>query len=246
MLLVLVSQSGEVCAPLAGAGDGFLLGEAQPPPELVLLLQYLGRDKNNPKKKITDHDKIPIKIGAILPATAFEQIRRQYDKALVDTANNINRGKFHRFGFSNVYRLEAQTHVMALAASPLNVLKTLCDQVFYPRNITAIMYMTNSPVYGSNAASAQYMLQLTGYLGLPVIAWNVDNVGLEQGLPVIKFLISVSNPLTTQCRVEDSFWVKSRKPVAYGYSGSTRLTSDKALISVSNPLTTQCRVEESF
>ncbi|XP_055944926.1 glutamate receptor ionotropic, NMDA 2B-like [Argiope bruennichi] len=68
---------------------------------------------------------------------------------------------------------------MALAASPLNVLKTLCDKVL-PHNVTAIIYMTNSPVYGSNAASAQYMLQLTGYLGLPVIAWNVDNVGLEQ------------------------------------------------------------------
>ncbi|GIY36519.1 uncharacterized protein CDAR_173381 [Caerostris darwini] len=85
--------------------------------------------QKQPKEKITDHDKIPIKIGAILPATAFEQIRRQYDKALVDTANNINKGKFRRFGFTNVYRLEAQTDVMALAASPLNVLKTLCDQV---------------------------------------------------------------------------------------------------------------------
>ncbi|GBM68046.1 hypothetical protein AVEN_51693-1 [Araneus ventricosus] len=133
-----------------------------------------------PKERITDTDKlIPIKIGAILPATAFEQIKRQYDKALIDTANNINKGKFNRFAFTNLYKLEAQKHVMALAASPLNVLKTLCDKVL-PHNVTAIIYMTNSPVYGSNAASAQYMLQLTGYLGLPVIAWNVDNVGLEQ------------------------------------------------------------------
>ncbi|GFS63924.1 DUF4817 domain-containing protein [Nephila pilipes] len=133
-----------------------------------------------PKEKVIDTDKqIPIKIGAILPATAFEQIRRQYDKALKDTTNSINEGRFQRFSFTSAYRLEAQKHVMALAASPLNVLKTLCDKVL-PHNVTAIIYMTNSPVYGSNAASAQYMLQLTGYLGLPVIAWNIDNVGLEQ------------------------------------------------------------------
>ncbi|KFM66422.1 hypothetical protein X975_23391, partial [Stegodyphus mimosarum] len=41
-----------------------------------------------------------------------------------------------------------------------------------PENVVAILYLTNAEVYGSNAASAQYLLQLTGYLGIPVIAWN--------------------------------------------------------------------------
>lgn len=81
--------------------------------------------------------------------------------------------------------MNSHKKMMALAASPLTVLQTLCELLTY--NVSAIMYMTNHPVYGSNAPSAQYMLQLTGYLGLPVIAWNVDNVGLEQ----VRFLFFV-------------------------------------------------------
>ena len=34
--------------------------------------------------------------------------------------------------------------------------------------------------YGRSTASSQYFLQLAGYLGIPVIAWNADNAGLEK------------------------------------------------------------------
>ena len=34
--------------------------------------------------------------------------------------------------------------------------------------------------YGRSTASSQYLLQLAGYLGIPVIAWNADNSGLEK------------------------------------------------------------------
>ena len=34
--------------------------------------------------------------------------------------------------------------------------------------------------YGRSTASSQYLLQLAGYLGIPVIAWNADNSGLER------------------------------------------------------------------
>ena len=36
------------------------------------------------------------------------------------------------------------------------------------------------PRYGRSTASSQYLLQLAGYLGIPVIAWNADNSGLER------------------------------------------------------------------
>ena len=34
--------------------------------------------------------------------------------------------------------------------------------------------------YGRSTASSQYFLQLAAYLGIPVIAWNPDNSGLEK------------------------------------------------------------------
>lgn len=48
--------------------------------------------------------------------------------------------------------------------------------------MSTILYMTNSDIWGGNAASAQYLLQLTNFLGIPVIAWNADNIGLDQVL----------------------------------------------------------------
>jgi glutamate receptor ionotropic, NMDA 2B len=40
--------------------------------------------------------------------------------------------------------------------------------------------MMNYEQYGRSTASAQYFLQLAGYLGIPVISWNADNSGLER------------------------------------------------------------------
>ena len=42
------------------------------------------------------------------------------------------------------------------------------------------MYLTNSEIFGRSTASSQYFLQLASYLGIPVIAWNADNSGLER------------------------------------------------------------------
>lgn len=47
-------------------------------------------------------------------------------------------------------------------------------------NVSAILYLMNYEKYGRSTASAQYFLQLAGYLGIPVIAWNADNSGLER------------------------------------------------------------------
>ncbi|XP_073832511.1 glutamate ionotropic receptor NMDA type subunit 2 isoform X2 [Musca autumnalis] len=40
--------------------------------------------------------------------------------------------------------------------------------------------MMNNEQFGHSTASAQYFLQLAGYLGIPVISWNADNSGLER------------------------------------------------------------------
>lgn len=51
---------------------------------------------------------------------------------------------------------------------------------FLHANVSAIVYLVNYETFGRSTASAQYFLQLAGYLGIPVISWNADNSGLER------------------------------------------------------------------
>lgn len=51
---------------------------------------------------------------------------------------------------------------------------------FLQANVSAIIYLMNYEAYGRSTASAQYFLQLAGYLGIPVISWNADNSGMER------------------------------------------------------------------
>ena len=55
------------------------------------------------------------------------------------------------------------------------VLNVLCVIVMNLRGLTGSVGR-----YGRSTASSQYLLQLAGYLGIPVIAWNADNSGLEK------------------------------------------------------------------
>ena len=66
-----------------------------------------------------------------------------------------------------------------LSLSISEILDNLCDK-FLRHNVTTILYLTNSELFGRSTASSQYFLQLASYLGIPVIAWNADNSGLER------------------------------------------------------------------
>lgn len=59
------------------------------------------------------------------------------------------------------------------------ILNILC-QHFLRRNVSAILFLSNSETYGRETASAQYFMQLADYLRIPVIAWNAGNAGLER------------------------------------------------------------------
>lgn len=59
------------------------------------------------------------------------------------------------------------------------ILHTMCTD-FLQANVSAIVYLVNYETFGRSTASAQYFLQLAGYLGIPVISWNADNSGLER------------------------------------------------------------------
>ncbi|KAG8192932.1 hypothetical protein JTE90_028057 [Oedothorax gibbosus] len=129
---------------------------------------------------MSSHRQKSIHLGAILPKTSLTTFHRMYFKRMKDATENINKNKYYDFNFTKYYQIEKGPWLMMpLSASPLEILTTLCSQLLAD-NVVTIIYLTNSEVYGTNAASVQYLLQLTGYLGIPVISWNVDNVGLEQ------------------------------------------------------------------
>ncbi|GIY11249.1 uncharacterized protein CEXT_630191 [Caerostris extrusa] len=136
-----------------------------------------------------------IRFGAILPHTSLITVSRSYNKKITDSLDTFNQRKKCQIQFRQVQKyLKPLIVPLPLDPSPTVVLNALCNQML-PSNVTAILYLTNAEVYGSNAASAQYLLQLTGYLGIPVIAWNADNIGLRKG--DIKILKTFeANPLT--------------------------------------------------
>jgi hypothetical protein len=123
-----------------------------------------------------------ITIGAILPKTALKTVIRAYQKRLQDAVESLTspRGTGTYFNFTAHFQIaHAQMILLSVNPSPTEIFNALCDQLL-PQRISAILYMSNSDVIGHNAASAQHLMQLTGYFGIPVIAWNPDNIGLEQ------------------------------------------------------------------
>lgn len=125
-----------------------------------------------------------VTFGAILPKMEYQ--KRAFYKKFTDAVDALTKGTKHtKFNFTKYYHIsqsQAQIIHMSLNPSPIEVLEALCQQLL-TKDVSTIIYMTNSDgVIDRNAAqsSAQYLMQLTGYLGIPMIAWNSDNIGLEQ------------------------------------------------------------------
>lgn len=70
---------------------------------------------------------------------------------------------------------------LSLAPTPREILDTLCTEILNA-SVLSVGYFTNSETFGSNAASVEYVHQLLGYLGIPVISWNPDNIALDEVL----------------------------------------------------------------
>ncbi|XP_066971386.1 glutamate receptor ionotropic, NMDA 2B-like isoform X1 [Macrobrachium rosenbergii] len=126
-----------------------------------------------------EEEKRKLSIGIVLPHSTFK--KRKYDSAIKNAIFNLVKKaelqelvKNYDLSFKNVVM-----STMHASSSPTTILETLCDQ-FLPNNVSAILYLFNSENYGRSTASVQYFFQLAGYLGIPVIAWNADNSGLER------------------------------------------------------------------
>ncbi|XP_013787492.1 glutamate receptor ionotropic, NMDA 2B-like, partial [Limulus polyphemus] len=124
--------------------------------------------------------KTQITFGVILPNTLLITVARSYLKTLTESVETFTLSRHVKYHFKNHYKISSPFGAsMSLNPSPTEILDVLCNKVV-KRNVVAILYFTNSNIFGSNAASVQYLLQLTAYLGIPVIAWNADNIGVEQ------------------------------------------------------------------
>lgn len=117
--------------------------------------------------------------GAIFPDTSLLSQQRKYQQKLRDGVSAMNRSGRGNLRFMQLFSVQAKAVRMSLKPTPEDILRHLCEDLL-PGDVVAVLYLTNSAVFGSNAASVQYVLQLLGYLGVPVIAWNADNIGLDQ------------------------------------------------------------------
>ncbi|GAB6027873.1 hypothetical protein CHUAL_002088 [Chamberlinius hualienensis] len=130
-------------------------------------------------------------VGAVLPHSLF--YIRPYHRILRSALAEFSRSKTEKFMFPSIYpEINYELVTLPLKPTPKEILDALCNK-FLLQNVTAILYLSNSDVYGSNTASSQYLLQLTAYLGIPVIWWNADNSGLLQKASVLQFAPSIEH-----------------------------------------------------
>ncbi|XP_034944082.1 glutamate receptor ionotropic, NMDA 2B [Chelonus insularis] len=119
-----------------------------------------------------------LKVGMVVPFKTFGF--REYKKAALTAISALQRStRGPRLGLFDRYDIHVDITMKELTPSPTAILKSLCNE-FLTGNVSAILYLMNYETYGRSTASAQYFLQLAGYLGIPVIAWNADNSGLER------------------------------------------------------------------
>ncbi|XP_046449202.1 glutamate receptor ionotropic, NMDA 2B-like isoform X2 [Daphnia pulex] len=118
-----------------------------------------------------------VSLGLLLPHTTFRV--REYSKAVQAAMNSLRK---QDLSFINSYRFQVSdihTDMLKVNPSPTAILDMVCE-TFLKRNVSAILFLSNTELYGRNIAAAQYFLQLTNYLRIPVVAWNADNSGLEK------------------------------------------------------------------
>ncbi|XP_046659792.1 glutamate receptor ionotropic, NMDA 2B isoform X4 [Homalodisca vitripennis] len=140
--------------------------------------------RQTPKNSVTQQGSMypltNLTIGLILPKSTFNV--RQYNRAINDAVNGLQKSKEKKFNFLKKHNFtphQVASQMFSLTPSPTAILNSLCKE-FLNVNVSAILYLMNYEKYGRSTASAQYFLQLAGYLGIPVIAWNADNSGLER------------------------------------------------------------------
>lgn len=110
-------------------------------------------------------------VGVILPESSF--FKRQYKGAIIKGIRTFPDSTLTRRYMLHGVSLFADKY------SPTELFNFFCEQIL-PKNMNAILYLSNSDYQGEYTSSGQYALQVSNFLGIPVIAWNGDNSGFFQ------------------------------------------------------------------
>lgn len=113
-----------------------------------------------------------LNLGFLAPRTTFG--KRDYLRATNAAVAGLSKIRSQKFSFLNNYTFTASNihfEMIQLTPSPTAILDILCKN-FLKANVSAIMYMMNYETFGRSTASAQYFLQLAGYMGIPVSYWK--------------------------------------------------------------------------
>lgn len=135
-----------------------------------------------------------LRVGIVLPRQIFQQ--RRYQSVISRSLSAMSQLSDRRdksslldkikqeFQFEWSYRLEDKTDSinfgdLEVAPPPSDITNLLCEH--FSNGSAAIIYFTNTEKFGRSTAASQYFLQMAGFLGIPVLAWNADNTGIEKG-----------------------------------------------------------------
>ena len=113
--------------------------------------------------------------GVILPKSAF--FRRRYSSAIM-TAIRGFKDIFPSSKLRDKYELRGVV-LHADKYSPPELLNFFCEEIL-ANKMNVVIYMSNSDYEGQHTSAGQFVLQVSNYLGIPVIAWNADNSGFFQ------------------------------------------------------------------
>ncbi|CAL4171479.1 unnamed protein product [Meganyctiphanes norvegica] len=115
-----------------------------------------------------------INVGIIMPQSRIRT--RAFQNKIRGAIRPFDGDLGDRYEFSYTSFIQVR---MPHTPTPKSILDIFCH-TFLPQKVSAIIYPSMDKTFGPNTISSQNFLQLAGYLGIPVIAWNADNSGLEQ------------------------------------------------------------------
>jgi hypothetical protein len=134
-----------------------------------------------------------VTLGIMVPSNSF--MRRPWRSAMTRAMMDIKQDR--RMILPKEYDLYGSI-IFADNYSPPELLNAFCETIL-ENDINTLLYLSNSDYEGKHTASGQYVLQVSNFLGIPVIAWNGDNSGFFQ--PTAESIILQMAPsIEHQCR----------------------------------------------
>ena len=121
-------------------------------------------------------EKVDLKIAAVIHDNIF--IRKFYKSNLRKPLSVVNFRTPEKYNLTKQYTLKYEVDFIRLY-SPPEILKILCDKVLNT-SANTLLYISDTSYNPISASTAQYMLEIAHFIGLPVIAWIGDSSGLTQ------------------------------------------------------------------